>query len=346
MNEILSYGGITTKIRAMEGHFLTVKDFQELVSFENVPAVASFLKRQPGYAAALDGINETSLHRGQLEACVGDTIFMDFEKLYRFSDSTQRRILRGYWRRFEVRLLKGICSTAMRGEIHPPHSAARAAIYRKYCSFDYDRAMASDSLGSLTEDLRGTLYYEALRQAGIREDAQLFDYETALDLALFSAIWKELGEEKNNEIREIETNFYGTKFDMLNLWYIYRAKHYFNMSNVDIYALTIPDLYRLKKKDITDLVESETPESFRQVLRNTYYGKHIPDLVPENLQYMYTMTVRNVIRKEAQKKPYSIASLYSYLYWKEHELYRLTTATECVRYRMDPHEAIKIVLRR
>ena len=50
MSGLLSYSGLTTKIRAMQSHLLDDKNFREIVELPNVPAAVSYLKQQPSYA--------------------------------------------------------------------------------------------------------------------------------------------------------------------------------------------------------------------------------------------------------------------------------------------------------
>ena len=82
---------------------------------------------------------------------------------------------------------------------------------------------------------------------------------------------------------------------------------------------------------------------FKAILAKTYYGKNYRNLEPTNLEDMYTYVCKTVLKREAKDRPYSVASLYNYLYWKEHEIYRLTIAIECVRYGIAPDEAMKYV---
>ena len=44
---------------------------------------------------------------------------------------------------------------------------------------------------------------------------------------------------------------------------------------------------------------------------------------------------------ESRQDPYSVATIYSYLYHKEHEVNRLIIALECVRYRISADEAMQ-----
>ena len=347
MKGLLSYSGVTTKIRAMEGRFFTDKEFEEIVQLPDVPAVAEYLKKNPGYANALSEIPDNMLHRGMIERYMENSLFRDYEKIYRFAKEDQQIFLRRYARRYEVRLLKQILSAIMQGE----HVSEDVLIFRNF--FDnytdlsmqplYEARTEEDSIKALAK----TPYYDTVKGVYNRPEPTLFKYETALDLYHFSTIWHdkdEIGGDKGSAA--ILTKFYGTKFDMLNLWYIHRAKAYFHMSGVDVYALTIPALYKLKKSDIRALVEAENRETYAKALRATWYGKVYPDLNLDNLQYMYTKICKHVIAREAEKQPYSIATLYYYLYWKEHELYRLTTALECVRYGLKPEESLRYVTRR
>ena len=46
MGSVLSYSGISTKIRAMSSHLVTDEQLQEIVRFSDVPQVAAYLKKR------------------------------------------------------------------------------------------------------------------------------------------------------------------------------------------------------------------------------------------------------------------------------------------------------------
>ncbi len=348
MSGLLSYSGVVTKIRAMQSHFIDEEGFREIVSLPDVASIVSYLKKNPNYSSSLEGIDENTIHRGQLEIRIRHSLLRDFEKLYRFSNPQQKKFLIRYARRYEVKIIKDLLAHVLQGVPVDPEYAMYDSHFEKYSDLDVSRLKTAASIQELILALKDTPYYESMNDVYRRNpDANLFDYETALDLYHFQSLWKErekVTEKGENE--QILKEFLGTKYDMLNLWYIYRAKKYYHMDTVSIYALTIPVLYRLKKQDIRALVESDSDDAFKKALAQTYYGRTRSDLTPENLQYMYTKICTDVIRKGAEKHPNTIASLYSYLYLKEHELYWLVTAMECVRYKMAPEEALKYVTQR
>ena len=111
----------------------------------------------------------------------------------------------------------------------------------------------------------------------------------------------------------------------------------------DIYALLIPMNYKLKKEEITALVEASTREEAQQIFRKTYYGKKYDHLSAHNLEKFYNYMLRTTLEKASRKDPYSVAMLYSYMYHKEHEVNRLTIAIECIRYGVAPDEAMQYI---
>ena len=115
------------------------------------------------------------------------------------------------------------------------------------------------------------------------------------------------------------------------------------MTPADIYALLIPVHYRLSRKEISALVEAGDEEEFKHNLDTTYYKKRFPELVPEKLEAFYNLNLKNILETESRKYPHSVIMLYSYLYHKEHEVDRLTTAIECVRYGLSSAEILEYI---
>ena len=191
--------------------------------------------------------------------------------------------------------------------------------------------------------LQGSEYYEPLRKLGNDCQPRIFDYGMALDQYYFANIWSV--KEKLFQKRDLEeiTRAYGNKFDMLNLQWIYRSKKYYHMAPADTYALLIPVHYRLSKKEISALVEAVDEEEFRRILDTTYYKKRFPELSPEKLEELYNLNLKTILETESRKYPHSVIMIYSYFYHKEHEVNRLTTAVECVRYGLAPAQILEYI---
>lgn len=346
MFNLLSYSGITTKIRAMEGNLLTEEDYKEFVTLRSVSEAAAFLKNKPAYKEFFADVDETRLHRGPIERLIILSLYKDFSKIYKFSNLKQREFLHLYFLRYEASLLKTCMRSVLNGALDIPHKDIVKDFLEHYSTIDMDKLFAAHTIEEFVSCLNGTEYYKPLSKLLNLSNPTLFDYEMTLDLYYFSHIWK-LSHDlfKGNELKSLSAS-YGSKIDMLNLQWIYRSKKYYNMSSADIYALLIPVSYKLSKKDMVHLVESANMDEFNSNLASTYYSKIMqPEVLSgESLEYLYNKLLEKINYVSARKNPYSVASINMYLSRKDHEVNRITTGLECIRYGLDSSESLKYII--
>lgn len=343
MGSILSYSGLSTKIRAMQSKLTTPEQFEEIAHLENVPQVVAYLKKSPEYREIWSDLDEGNLHRGQVEKLLQKSIFQDFTKLYHFANMEQRRFLDLYSTRYEIRALKECQRTIFdRRDIELDISQYRE-FFLRHSKLDVDRLQSCVTLDELVAATQGSEFYGPLSRIHGSEHTTLFDYGMALDLYYFHHIWKVKDKLfKGDDLKTI-TKAYGGKFDLLNLQWIYRSKKYYHMDSSDIFALLIPVEYKLKKEEIHAMVDASTPEEFQQILSRTFYGTLYQKLQLPGLEEFYTFLLRTVLEKEASRNPYSVAAIYSFLYHKEHEVARLIIALECIRYNVSYEETINYI---
>src|SRR5699024_10826038 len=121
------------------------------------------------------------------------------------------------------------------------------------------------------------------------------------------------------------------------------AKKYYHMVPPDIYSLTIPIQYRLKHDEFKALVEAPTVEEFIKLVEETYYAKHYHFGDERTLDQMYRDAQRTLYLADRRRNPYSVAAINTYLFLKEEEIYKLTTALECIRYGLSARETLAYV---
>lgn len=90
---LLTYSGITTKVRAMESHLISDNQFREMADLEDVRSAAEYLRQQPAYADIFTDLDDAKLHRGYIEQLLTLSKYRDFTKLYRFANLSQRKFL-------------------------------------------------------------------------------------------------------------------------------------------------------------------------------------------------------------------------------------------------------------
>lgn len=105
MGGLLKYSGIVTKIRAMQSHLLTDQNFEEIANLGTVTEAVTYLKSTPGYEDILRDADVNTLHRGDLEKLLTQSLYNDYSRLYSFPVWKFSRFLKLYMKRYEVDLI-------------------------------------------------------------------------------------------------------------------------------------------------------------------------------------------------------------------------------------------------
>ena len=79
---LLEYSGLVTKTKAMRARLLGADDYTAISEYESVTDFIAFLREQPAYAPVFERHREVA-HRGQVEAVIRDSLYMDYCKLVR-----------------------------------------------------------------------------------------------------------------------------------------------------------------------------------------------------------------------------------------------------------------------
>ena len=340
MSGLLAYSGIATKVKSMQSKLLSEDKLREMAALENVPEALEYLKRQPAYEDLFSDVDDQSFHRSAIEQRLLLSKYRDFTKLYRFSRVSQRKFLDLYFLHYEIAILKR-CLRCVLDHRNPDLDLSLfQEFFEKHSHLNLMALSSAQTIQDFVSNLGGTVFYDLLADLAETPGTTLFDYELKMDLLYFKTMWKQASYLSKKEA-EILTQCFGSKLDLLNIQWIYRSKRYYHMTSAQIYALLIPVHHRLKKDVVKALVEAENMSAFSQLLEQTYYAKRYDSFKVDTLESMYAAIMKHILSSESRQDPYSVATIYSYLYHKEHEVNRLIIALECVRYRISADEAMQ-----
>ncbi len=343
MGNLLVYSGIVTKIRAMEARLLKPANFEEIANLHSVPEVVTYLKENSSYSDVLEEIDEARLHRGDIEKLLVQSLYRDYTKIYRFCSLEQREFLKLYLKRYEIDLINYCFRIVINHYAEPFDLNYKKPFFDRYSQISIERLITSRTTDELVDNLRDTEYYAPLKKLRDTQSVTLFDYDLTLDLYYFSAIWKERKKVLKKKELEIFTRDCGSKIDLLNLQWIYRAKKYYKMAPADIYSLLIPIHYKISTDLIKELVEAANTETFFNTLKKTSYIRHYDFGQKLTIEQMYADCLYHLYTVDRRRNPYSIATINTYLFLKEEELKKLTTALECIRYSLSPSETLAYI---
>lgn len=346
MGGLITYSGITTKVKAMERWRLREGQFREMSSLESVPEAVAYLRQFPPYQRIFEKVEDEDLHRGLIEQRLNLSQYQDFAKLYQFANIKQRHFLDLYFMHYEISILKTcLRNAAGRRELHQDLSLFED-FFKRHSSLDLTAVSQSGTVEELVASLKGSPYYGALYAMLQKGRMTLPDCETALDMLYFRAIWKIKDKYLPKKERKILTRCFGTKMDMLNLQWISRAKKYYTLAGGEIYAALIPIQFHLTRKEIGQMAEAEGMDQLYSLMEQCWYGRlgKLPLKEEPDMDSLAGEIVDKVYELTSRKDPYSIAVLNSYLYFKEREIRRIVSTIEKIRYGvgMDGREGVKM----
>src|SRR5574344_1966104 len=332
MGSLLQYAGLTTKIRAMKRQLITTEEFKRLAELSSVSEFVDNLKKRKSYQDIFEDVEASDIHRGNLEKLLMYGIYRDFSKMYRFSNLNQRKFLKLYFIKYEVGMIK----RAIRGlnfDASQSYYDRAEVIFTEYSEIDISKVYDATTIEGIIEALKGTIYYDPLKQVSEYSTKTSFDYEMALDMFFFKYVWKKRKQFKGSELRSI-SDCIGSEIDSLNILWIYRAKKYYHLDNTSIYDVIIPITFKINKEQIAALVDAADDNDFKQIIENTVFGRFLEsnEYTKESIDKSYKKVISKLNNKYFKLNPYSLACMNAYLHEKSEEMKKLITIAESIRY--------------
>lgn len=345
MSNLSSYSALAAKIKGMQGHLLTDDDFRDLASCATIAEAVSYLKQRPFYSVLFADLDESILHREQLEQRLSQAIFYDFQKIYHFASQKQRLSLELLFRKYVPDLIRHCLYNINSGLTLQPQEAFTHPFFKKHAGLETADLLSCNSVDALIEALSGTGYDVALRTVRDSDSPTLFQYELALDMYYYAWVWKTRTAYLSKKDLELIEHSLGFTMDLLNIQWIFRCKKYFHMAPLSISTLLIPVQYKLRRSQLRRLVEAATVDELLAALDDTYYGKiyraYLPD-TPDgaDMMHLQELILDDICTGDMRKNPYSIAIINTYLRRKETEISHVVTVMEGIRYSLGVNEIL------
>lgn len=344
--DLLNYSGIVTKTKAMEARLITPKDFEDISALTSVTEFINFLKGKPAYQNIFANCDERLLHRNEIEHLLMNSLYLDYAKLFRFANRKQRESLSLLFYRYEVNILKSCLQNVFTSDDTYDLSMFEP-FFAKHSPLNIRNLAGSKNMDEFISYLKGTKYYDLFHKIQQNGSATLHEYEVQLDISYYINVWKLRKQMAKDKDLKAFTDVIGKEIDFLNIMWIYRFKKYYDVDSSHIYSYIIPIHYKLSSAQLMKLIEASSLEEFVSTLGTTYY--HTPEVDTKAALF----TVENVFhermikfyRENRRKYPVSMCTIQHFLFMKELEIDRLTTALECIRYGLDSSNALTHILK-
>jgi V/A-type H+-transporting ATPase subunit C len=274
----------SAKARVRKGALLRGEDMRLLLDQTTVGDVALRL-RESAYAAVLKGVSLENMRRGELEFLLNVSILAEGLAFRHYTDIEDRKLLDLWLESFDIALIKEHLRFRMKTEewehLSPDKMLGIVSGFH-LTLVDQEKLLSSfslrDILASVKRDsLRAALsegipsgLENTLAERGPEFQKTMFALGMILDRCYFDSLYavaSALGGEEGRMMRALV----GTRADLLNLYWIYRARRFFGMPPEESLTLILKARYRVGFELLTKAAFAP-PAAFASALEGTPYA--------------------------------------------------------------------------
>ena len=335
-----SSNAILAKIRAILGRRLTAADYAQMARRRDVGEVAALLKATPSYAGVLRHIEESAIHRGQLEALLKKDLFYQYSNLRRYDFSGKdfydfaivqveiREILR------RIILLQSGEQTDFVVDL-PSYMLGRT-------SFPVMDLARTRTVAEMIDCMPHTPYPAILsRFAGqdIRS-IRILDCEYALYSYYYRYLTDTIRSQFSGSTRKELLEVVSSEIEAVNIQTIFRMKLYFHASSEQIRAHLYPYAWRLKKNQMEALLAAEDFAGMCRAL--TPDGGNVSE--EDGIELFINRNMAHLEQKQLRFTTSAPVAMYTFLTLRRIEVQNIITVIEGVRYQLPQEEILAMLI--
>ncbi|MDR1741608.1 MAG: V-type ATPase subunit [Synergistaceae bacterium] len=370
---MLSGGMIAASVKARirRSELMGSDELGSLLEKGSVREIAASLAREGAYAQLLRGVDLNSVRRSELEFLMSLALLEEGIVFWRYIDDSHRRLLQAWLCTFDIGLLKShirgdafLAENEEWGHIALDKAMELAAGYR-LTLVDGDKLKNAKTLNEIVASVKDRVLREAMTETMSFEGggsavlidgkrAQLaFSLGMAMDRWYFDRLYSYVSEVRGSEGSALRL-LVGTRVDLVNLYWIYRARRFFALSPEEALTLILKARFRAKF-DVLSAAAFAEPDSFSGVLANTPYAGVFdadPDADDHGDAWREVEIERNIYRHLMSvvgqiftANKIGFQNIAAYLTLKETEMRDIVAVIEAARYGFNKRDAGAILVR-
>ena len=337
---------LLTKSRAMFGKRLTEQNVADLLGCQTVSEVAAYLKNNTHYSYALRNIDDSTVHRGQLEAALDELFQREMASISKYKVDASEYVRTFLVYNTEIReILKYLRLL----------SAGRASEYifamPKYAGkkegLDPIRLAEAKDYNDFLKAVSGTVFYKILRGMSFSENGT-FEY-TMIEHALYSYLFKYAESVINKHFhggdKDDLLGLLGIRSELSSFLNIYRFKKYYSSCGEDTARSLVFDFnYKISKRTFDKMLKADGPDEVLEIFRNeTVYGRELGDIGDDYIDHIINRIGYKRVCHLMRFSTNPTVAVFSYLMLSSIERRDIVTIIEGVRYRVSPDEIASMI---
>lgn len=345
MLESLADKSIQTKIKAMYGHRLNKSDFDEMLHKRNVGEIAGYLKSDTYYKETLSNVQETMIHRGQLENMLGHHLFSDVKRLKKYT-KTRSGLFDVFFMNIEIQQIVsciGYMQSGQQGDFLlnvPGYLLGQLTI-------DLSRMVYAKNSSELATALEKTRYHKTILKLIEENDGNLPEASVcavSLKKLYYEIIFSIIDKNYSGQERENLKGMILFQIETTNIATAFRLKKYFNADDGEIGRYVIPYYSAIHKKAFEEILKSNTEKDFIRNLTKNRIFKHLDAQDFDFIEYSMMMLRAKRNKRLLNFTTSPAVSCLAYIYLRQLELQNIINIIEGVRYKITPEDMQKLLI--
>lgn len=337
---------VLAKARTMYGRRLTPENYRDLLKCQTVNEVAAYLKGHTVYSKVLAGIEETGIHRAELEAILKRKLEEEYASLIRYEVTVGEHFSDYFVQRTEIdRILHTIlvldAGTAGKSEISGSGETGFEIPYflKHSTGIRFDKLKKAGNYDDFLAALERTPYHDILQPFRPGENERT-DY-TKIEIALFSYLYDNVFEiirkYTHGDTRRQLLDIFNSYIDLTNFVRIARLKLSYHVEPGEILKAVFP-YGTLSQHILEEMSKAGTQEEMQAVLSRTEVGKRAKRVDSTYLDEIPVRVNFRTCRHYIDFSTHPSVVLISYIFFCEAEISDIVTIVEGIRYKLAPPE--------
>ncbi len=359
LKNLMTYGAVATKCRALWGMRLRSDDYRRIVSLPNVAQVANFLRSQPRWSGALDGMNLQEVTRTQLETALTRFNVEEYLRLMPYMDKADIELMKYPVLVVEISQIMRFLQFARIGK-HESYTFNMPHFFDRHSKINYQALSHASNYDELLDAVSKTDFVHILQR--LRPEGGGFPEFSTVEIALrghyLRSLYDNIKKTRTGNDRTRLLDNVGMQADLHNIVVIMRLRSFYaagdsakkdeaSSQSKDVaqhetlvYKYLLPINHRLKADFIRSMYLAPTNDELMKLLRSSFYGKFFA--ADEPYAEKYSQNIRyEFYRSGIHESLPTVMTMLSYMNLAELELNNLIQAIECVKFKVPPEEAAK-----
>lgn len=338
-----SSNALVAKLRAMYGKSLTYDDFSEMMRKTTVSEIASFLKANKQYKDVLGSIQESFVHRGQLENLLRKSLFYRYVNIAKYTDKTNHfydYITLGLEIEQLLDCIRHLCTGHTEKMI-----ISVPGFFIPYSSFNLLQLADATNFDELLKVVKKTPFYALLLP--FKPTFGIIDFtgiETVLKTYYFTRKSAAIEKYSTRNERIKLLKMFDIEVKLYNLAIIYRLKVFYN-ANADVINRHIIQTGKSTwKKSFERLMSTNDKTSFLREFNAITGDKYFNDLQDVYIENSVNKIENKMAKRELRFSTDAKLSFMSYMILGKIEIYNIINIVEGVRYKVKPEQMEKFLI--